>query len=84
MRRVERSRETIYAIYVQDVKTKKLVNAVTLRRLIIGEDELARGVVAMKPLREQSGQSECPIAELAAGVDAALLALAAPPGQPAA
>ena len=39
VRRVERSRETIYAIYVQDVKTKKLVNAVTLRRLIIGEDE---------------------------------------------
>jgi hypothetical protein len=26
----------------------------------------------MKPLREESGQSECPIAELAAGVDAAL------------
>jgi len=40
--------------------------------LIIGDDELARGVVAMKPLREESGQSECPIAELAAGVDAAL------------
>ncbi len=47
--------------------------------LIIGEDELARGVVAMKPLREQSGQSECPIAELAAGVDAALSALATSP-----
>ena len=40
--------------------------------LIIGDDELARGVVAMKPLREESGQSECRIAELAAGVDAAL------------
>src|SRR4029077_14813641 len=52
--------------------------------LIIGEDELARGVVAMKPLREQSGQSECPIAELAAGVDTALAALARPPGAPAA
>jgi histidyl-tRNA synthetase len=52
--------------------------------LIIGEDELARGVVAMKPLREQSGQSECPIAGLAAGVDAALAALAATSGQPAA
>jgi histidyl-tRNA synthetase len=51
--------------------------------LIIGEDELARGVVAMKPLREQSGQSECPIAELAAGVDTALAALARPPGAPA-
>jgi histidyl-tRNA synthetase len=52
--------------------------------LIIGEDELARGVVAMKPLREQSGQSECPIAELAAQVDAALLALGDRPDQPAA
>jgi histidyl-tRNA synthetase len=40
--------------------------------LIVGEDELARGVVAMKPLRALAGQSECPIAELAAGVDAAL------------
>jgi histidyl-tRNA synthetase len=40
--------------------------------LIIGDDELARGVVAVKPLREESGQSECPIAGLAAGVDAAL------------
>src|SRR5439155_958876 len=40
--------------------------------LIIGDDELARGVVAMKPLRAESGQSECPIVRLAAGVDAAL------------
>jgi histidyl-tRNA synthetase len=52
--------------------------------LIVGEDELARGVVAMKPLREQSGQSECPIAGLAAGVDAALAALAARQDQPSA
>ncbi|HEY0768687.1 MAG TPA: histidine--tRNA ligase [Steroidobacteraceae bacterium] len=43
--------------------------------LIIGDDELARGVVAMKPLREESGQSECPIAQLAAGVDVALAAV---------
>src|SRR6266699_396609 len=42
--------------------------------LIIGDDELARGVVAMKPLRAESVQSECPIAALAAGVDAALAA----------
>src|SRR4029077_16146551 len=27
--------------------------------LIIGDDELARGVVAIKPLRAESGQSEC-------------------------
>ena len=42
--------------------------------LIIGDDELARGVVAVKPLRAESVQSECPIAALAAGVDAALAA----------
>ena len=52
--------------------------------LIVGEDELARGVVAMKPLREQSGQSECPIADLATGVDAALAALRPLPDVPAA
>lgn len=40
--------------------------------LIIGEDELARGVVALKPLRRESGQSECPTHELAARVEAAL------------
>jgi histidyl-tRNA synthetase len=44
--------------------------------LIVGEDELARGVVAMKPLRAETGQSECPIAQVAAGLDAALSALA--------
>jgi histidyl-tRNA synthetase len=52
--------------------------------LIVGEDELVRGVVAMKPLREQSGQSECPIADLATGVDAALAALRPLPDMPAA
>jgi histidyl-tRNA synthetase len=52
--------------------------------LIVGEDELARGVLAMKPLREQSGQSECPIADLATGVDAALAALRPLPDVPAA
>jgi histidyl-tRNA synthetase len=40
--------------------------------LIVGEDELARGVVGVKPLRQEAGQTECPIAELAAGVTAAL------------
>jgi len=43
--------------------------------LIIGDDELARGVLGVKPLRVESGQSECPIDALAAGVDAALAAL---------
>ncbi len=44
--------------------------------LIVGDDELARGVVAMKPLRQESGQSECPLNGLAAGVEAALASLA--------
>jgi len=42
--------------------------------LILGEDELARGVAALKPLRDSSGQSECAIAQLPAGLDAALAA----------
>ncbi len=44
--------------------------------LIVGDDELARGVVAMKPLRQESGQTECPLNGLAAGVEAALVAVA--------
>jgi histidyl-tRNA synthetase len=42
--------------------------------LILGEDELARAAVALKPLRGSGGQSECPIAQLPAGLDAALAA----------
>jgi histidyl-tRNA synthetase len=42
--------------------------------LVVGEDELARGMVGMKPLRASAGQSECPLADLSAGVDAALAA----------
>jgi hypothetical protein len=41
-------------------------------------------VVAMKPLRETSGQSECPITDLAVGVDRALAALGGPGHTPAA
>ncbi|MGX5732628.1 magnesium transporter [Bosea thiooxidans] len=37
IRRVERSRETVYAIYVLDAATRKLVRAVSLRRLISGD-----------------------------------------------
>ncbi len=40
--------------------------------LILGDDELNRGVVAVKPLRQESGQSDCPIDELAARIEAAL------------
>jgi histidyl-tRNA synthetase len=40
--------------------------------LILGDDELSRGVVAVKPLRQETGQSDCPIPELAARIEAAL------------
>jgi len=43
--------------------------------LIVGDDELARGVLAVKPLRIEAGQSECPLEALAAGLDAALAGL---------
>jgi histidyl-tRNA synthetase len=43
--------------------------------LIIGEDELARGVVALKPLRLEAGQSECPMAQLPTQIEAALRAV---------
>jgi histidyl-tRNA synthetase len=42
--------------------------------LIIGEDELARGMVALKPLRLEAGQSECPLSQLPAQIEAALRA----------
>jgi histidyl-tRNA synthetase len=40
--------------------------------LILGEDELARGAAALKPLRHDGGQSECPLAELPVRIEAAL------------
>jgi histidyl-tRNA synthetase len=43
--------------------------------LIIGEEELARGTVALKPLRLETGQSECPMAELPERIEAALRAV---------
>ncbi len=41
IREVERSRETIYAIYVIDPATNKLLRAVTLRRLITTEPDVS-------------------------------------------
>jgi magnesium transporter len=41
VRRVESTRETVYAIYVLDPKTKALVRAISLRRLITGEPQKA-------------------------------------------
>jgi magnesium transporter len=39
VRRVESTRETVYAIYVLDPKAKALVRAISLRRLITGEPQ---------------------------------------------
>lgn len=36
--------------------------------LILGEAELERGVAAVKPLRSETGQSECPLSELPARI----------------
>ncbi|MEO7773437.1 MAG: histidine--tRNA ligase [Steroidobacteraceae bacterium] len=32
--------------------------------LVLGDDEIARGIAAVKPLRQEAGQSECALAEL--------------------
>jgi histidyl-tRNA synthetase len=40
--------------------------------VILGDDELGRGVVALKPLREDSGQSECATPELPVRLEALL------------
>lgn len=44
--------------------------------VIVGDDELARGVAALKPLRRDAGQSESPLSELAAAIQTALTAAA--------
>jgi histidyl-tRNA synthetase len=46
--------------------------------VILGDEELARGVAAVKPLRNEAGQSECPLPELAAAIEAALAGAPAP------
>jgi histidyl-tRNA synthetase len=43
--------------------------------LICGDEEMGRGVVAMKPLRHETGQTECPRAELASKVEELLVRL---------
>jgi magnesium transporter len=49
IRKVERTRETVYAIYVLDPKTKKLVKSVSLRRLISGDPDACVLSVASHP-----------------------------------
>ena len=41
--------------------------------IILGDDELQKGVAGLKPLRVEGGQIECPLPELAARVVAALV-----------
>ncbi len=43
--------------------------------LVLGEDELARGVAALKPLRREGSQAEAAIAELAARLPVVLKSL---------
>ena len=40
--------------------------------LVLGDEELERGAAALKPLRQESGQSECPLAELPARIEGVL------------
>jgi magnesium transporter len=52
IRQVERTRETIYAIYVLDPRTRKLLRAISLRRLIISapHQTLLQAAVARRPI----------------------------------
>ena len=43
--------------------------------LVLGDNELERGVAALKPLRQEGEQVECPLAELAARIPAILKTL---------
>jgi len=40
--------------------------------LVLGDAELDRGVAAVKPLRQEGGQIDCPLAELPARIAAML------------
>ncbi len=58
IRQVERTRETVYAIYVLDAFTRRLVGAVSLRRLIAGEPSanimtLSRTPITTSPLTDR-------------------------------
>jgi magnesium transporter len=50
IRTVERSRETVYSIYVLDPRTRRLIKAVTLRQLIAGD--LAAPILSVAPPRK--------------------------------
>ena len=46
--------------------------------VILGDDELSRGVAALKPLRLEAGQSECALADLPQQIEARLIEPARP------
>jgi len=50
IRVVERTRETVYAIYVLDSKTRRLIKAVSLRQLIMGDP--AAPILSVAPPRQ--------------------------------
>ncbi len=45
--------------------------------VILGDDELQRGVAALKPLRREAGQTESPLSTLTAAIESALAVAAA-------
>lgn len=48
IRRVESTRETIYAIYIVDPRSRKLIRAISLRRLIVSDPDAPVLSVALK------------------------------------
>ncbi len=52
IKKVERTRETVYAIYVLDPRTKKLLRAISLRRLITSTPQttVLQAAVARRPI----------------------------------
>ncbi|MEI9929742.1 MAG: magnesium transporter [Rhizomicrobium sp.] len=59
IRSVERTRETVYAIYVFDASTQKLLNAISLRKLISGQPE--QNILELAP--EQKPVTVSPLAD---------------------
>ncbi len=59
IRSVERTRETVYAIYVVDPRTQRLLRAVSLRRLISGEPD--QNILEIAP--EQAPVTISPLAD---------------------
>jgi magnesium transporter len=69
IRQVERTRETVYAIYVLDPVTRRLIGAVSLRRLIAGEGPAAIQSLAAKPITTQPFTDREDVARLIARYD---------------